>query len=125
MGFAWGGGDGGGRWKTVLAGAGTWRRYIQSCLEADGTLDVCLQKSRMLSFQFFFFFPSLSTPFRRGTLNSDFQPGHRGPVEGSVYLFIQRADGASGCYHNEKFNRPYLLPVREQESDADILQSLN
>ena len=72
-----------------------------------------------------FFFPSLSTVFRRGTLHSDFQPGHRGPVEGSVYLFIQRADGASGCYHNEKFNRPYLLPVREQESDADILQSLN
>ena len=41
----------------MLAGAGTWRRYIQSCLEADGTLDVCLQKSRMLSFQFFFFSP--------------------------------------------------------------------
>lgn len=94
---------------------------------AGGTLGLCLQKSRMLSFQFFFFFffPLFLLCFEGVHFILIFNQGTGGPVEGSVYLFIQRADGAVGCYHNEKFNRPYLLPVREQESDADILQSLN
>ena len=73
----------------------------------------------------FFFFPLFLLCFEGVHFILIFNQGTGGPVEGSVYLFIQRADGAVGCYHNEKFNRPYLLPVREQESDADILQSLN
>lgn len=83
------------------------------------------RKAGCFPFNSFFFFPLFLLCFEGVHFILIFNQGTGGPVEGSVYLFIQRADGAVGCYHNEKFNRPYLLPVREQESDADILQSLN
>ena len=52
---------------------------------ADGTLGMCLWKSRTLSFQFFF----SQFYFKVVHFTLIFSQGARGPVEGSVYLFIQ------------------------------------
>lgn len=60
----------------------------------------------MLSFQFFFFFPLSLLCFEGVHFILIFNQGTGGPVEGSVYLFIRRADGKLELLiANEKFNR--------------------
>lgn len=63
----------------------------------------------------FFYFFLFSDLFQSGS----FQPGlSEADRESCAFICTAYTNGTVGCYHNENFNHPYLLPLRKPESGS-------